>query len=135
MAGIFKKGERVTYVADWDSRGTFYFIQAFVHSCGGKKVVLYNAETQQLLGRHFRPEIGIIQGVGRQTNGIFKQMSDDEAHAVCLAEAASYLAWRRQTIADSIEKSASGSLYAKAMEKQLAELHEPMSMKGAVPQV
>lgn len=126
----FKKGEKVTYIASWDNKGTFCFQQAIVESCGTKQMVLRHAETGELMGRLFRPEIGIPHSSSvRHSSGTFKGMSDEEAREVCLQEAAIYLRWNRESIQNGIASAAPGASYAKALERELAKLHEPEAIK------
>lgn len=129
----FKKGENVTYIASWDDNGTFYFQQAIVESCGAKQMVLRHAETGVLMGRHFRPEIGISHCASAlytpSKSGIFKGMTDEEAREVCLQEAAFYLTWRREQINDRIASATPGSPYEEGMKRTLAKLHEPEAIK------
>lgn len=126
----FNKGEKVTYIASADGKGTFYFQQAIVESCGTKQMVLRNAETGELMGRHFMPEVGIDHSsTVRITNGTFKYLSDEEAVDVCLQEAAIYLKWKRAGIEKSIASAAIGSPYAEAMKDELGKLHYPEAIK------
>lgn len=55
MAKEFKKGEAVTLVRNWNSKGEFAVTAAIVYSCGAKQMVLTDAETGYELGRNFLP--------------------------------------------------------------------------------
>lgn len=74
MSKAFNKGQLVTLFGDWDRRGTVYFRNAVVYSCGKKQMVLTDAETGEEIGRHFKPAIGEMLGT-------FPRMTDTEAHA------------------------------------------------------
>lgn len=88
---MFKKGDAVCWISDWDRKGTVHIVRAIVHSCGKKQMVLTNAETGKELGRHFYPHELQSWGYGFQTEtcAIVTLVSDKaevEALALSLAE-------------------------------------------------
>lgn len=129
MTKAFKKGDRVTYISDWDRKGTVYFVQAIVHSCGSKQMVLTNEATGEEMGRHFRPETGSLETVVvgpntyRIAGGTFPRMTDDEAVAAGLKVAAAIQQYQREQFARCLAGGHS-EIYNDAIRKNLAELHE-----------
>lgn len=129
MSKAFKKGELVTYVASWDNKGTFYFVQAIVHSCGAKQMVLTSEETGEEMGRHYSPKAGDVETLHMGNWGAtFKRMTDAEAEALCLELAAKVPSmWkaeneRRRTHNENIGRTVL-CLY------DLNEVHEPRAIK------
>jgi len=96
MAKVFKKGQRVTLITKWDSKGTFTLTPAVVYSCGAKQMVLTHATTGVELGRHYLPKRE------QYSFGLVIDASED-AEAVALAQAA---AWIANEIADYEDRMA-----------------------------
>lgn len=124
MAKAFAKGQEVTYIADWDHKGTVYFRHAVVYSCGMKQMVLTDAETGVEMGRHFSPQVGEIVGT-------FPRMSDDEARAACLRAAEVLLAKERAHFAQRLSVWGDDPGYAAAIQRNLDALHEPRATSYA----
>lgn len=122
----YKKNDEVTYIADWDEKGTFYYRHAIVHSCGNVQMVLTDAESGKEMGRHFDPTIGLVRNTWR---GTFPRMTDEKAEKLCLSIAADRLTERRATYTRlaAIEDSSAG--YKKAMLASIDELHEPRAIR------
>jgi len=116
----FKKNELVTYIADWDRKGTVTFRHAVVYSCGKRQMVLTDAETGVEMGRNFAPVVG-------ELTGTFPRMTDEEARSACLVAGAAITEKEAADINLRIERSTSES-YSEAMRKGLVELHEPRAM-------
>lgn len=119
MTKAFNKGDEVTYISDWDRKGTTYFHHAIVYSCGKKQMVLTDAETGEEMGRHFRPvraEIGFA--------GTFARMTDAEATAAALALAENIIARETADFERCLQLDADEG-YKNAIRKNLANLHEP----------
>lgn len=116
----FKKGDRVTYIANYNRKGLFVFRQAVVHSCGKVQMVLTDAKTGEEMGRHFKPQVGNEHG------GTFPAMTDAEAVAKCEELAAAFLVNESAKLRRLSETGAeNGEGYARAMLKNLDELGEP----------
>ena len=132
----FKKGQQVVHFASYDRKGTWSFTRATVQSCGEKQMTLVNSETGVMMGRQFRPnsERTYEQNYGGKVivqnwrDVTMADMTDEEAHAMCLELAAVELEAERQHFARCLATSTSEG-YTKAIEKSQAELHEPRSMK------
>lgn len=100
----FKKGETAIYIGKWDEASTFYFRRVTVMSCGKVKMTLADHETLKMMGADFSPAEGFTSRMGccdksrgdfRKdfmfcSNGTFKNMTDEEARAVCLQLATEY---------------------------------------------
>lgn len=129
MNKAFKKGELVTYVASWDNKGTFYYVNAVVHSCGAKQMVLTDEATGEEMGRHFAPRIGDAETVSISNWGAtFKRMTDEQAEALCLELAAKLPAlWQ----AENERRAAHNEKIGRVMllPYDLNELHEPRALK------
>lgn len=120
MTKAFKKGDLVTYIDDWDRKGSTYYRHAVVYSCGKKQMVLTDAETGVEMGRNFRPERA--SGLGDQ--GTFPRLTEEEAraHGIALAEV---------IIEREIERYGhcltigAGDAYDSSIRKDIAQIHEP----------
>lgn len=116
----FNKNDAVTYVCNWDNKGTFMFQHAVVYSCGAKQMILTDAINGEEMGHNFAPAIG-------DTEGAFPRMTDDEAIAHCLKAAKKYLPKEAARYKRMIELNAGEVHYCAAMENSLAKLHEPQA--------
>lgn len=120
MAKAFKKGDLVTYLNDWDRKGTVTFRHAIVHSCGAKQMVLTDAKTGEEMGRHFAPELGTI---GKP--GTFPRMTTEEAQAAGLELANTILANERAHFTRCLNNPNTSEQYKAAVRKDLDSLHGP----------
>ena len=123
MTKAFKKNDLVTYIADWDRKGTVYYRNAIVHSCGKVQMVLVDAETGACMGRHFRPVEGDERG------GTFARLTEEDAIALGLHIAERLLVKEREHFKRCLEKWGDEPGYAAAIRKDEAELHEPRVIK------
>jgi hypothetical protein len=126
MTSAFKKGQAVTLFSSWDDKGTIYYRQAVVYSCGQKQMVLTDALTGKEIGRNFRPVVASGAALGTRP-----RMTDDDAAALCLDLAAAYLADQKASMEHSIAHYARGESdpYTQAMRRGIAALHEPRSLR------
>ena len=121
MTKAFNKGDEVTYINDWDRKGTTYFRHAIVYSCGKKRMVLTDAETGEEIGRHFTPARAEIGG-----SGAFACMTDAEATAAALALAENILISETAHLERCLQfNDTAGEGYKNAIRKSIAALHEP----------
>jgi hypothetical protein len=121
MTKAFNKGDEVTYINDWDRKGTTYFRHAIVYSCGKKQMVLTDAETGEEMGRHFTPARAEIGG-----SGTFARMTDAEATAAALALAENILISETAHLERCLQfNDTAGEGYKNAIRKSIAALHEP----------
>lgn len=130
----FKKGELVTYIANWDGKGTFYFIHAVVYSCGNKQMVLTSEETGREMGRTYAPELATIETRDRHTNGYngtYLRMTDEEAHAACIEVAGRFLVSERARLDACKANNGHHEGYSASIDRTIAMLHEPTARKEA----
>lgn len=120
MTKAFTKGDEVTYINDWDRKGTTFFRHAIVYSCGKKQMVLTDAETGEEMGRHFRPERAEVGGAGT-----FARMTDAEATAAALALADRVIASEIAHFERCLQNDTAGEGYKNAIRRDLDRLHEP----------
>lgn len=119
----FAKGQPVTFLSNWDRKGTVRIVNLTVHSCGKKQMVLVDDTGVKFEGRFFKPmtDQGVLDGV------VWPRLSDAEAEAAALALGQVIieyeLAHAERCIARYGYPEAHG--YTKAMRKGIAELHEP----------
>lgn len=116
----FNKGDEVTYINDWDRKGTTFFRHAIVYSCGKKQMVLTDAETGEEIGRHFTPARAEIGGAGT-----FARMTDAEAISAALILAGNIIASQTAHLERCLQNDAAGEGYKNSIRKDLAQLHEP----------
>jgi len=122
-ADRFTKGDRVTLFGSWDNKGTFFFTQATVYSCGGKQMVLTAIDTGAELGRHFAPN--------KAQPLIVPQMSDDEARTYAITLAADFLVRENAHFDNCIARNSYNSMYCAAITESRNRLHEPCAYKYA----
>lgn len=128
MAKAFTKGQEVTYIADWNRKGTVTFRHAVVYSCGAKQMVLTDAETGEEMGRHFSPKVGSLEtvienGCYRMAGGTFPRMTDEQAVEAGLKVAAAIQAYEREHFARCLA-GGHGESYNAAIQKSIAALHD-----------
>lgn len=122
----FKKGEMVTHFGDWDRKGTVYFRQAVVYSCGKKEMILTDKTTGEELGRFFKP----VEATGNEL-GTRKVMSDDDAKSLGLDLAIEVIKKEVAHLHNCINRygnaagNAANDGYVKAIEKDLDAIHNP----------
>lgn len=139
MSKEFTKGQVVIRFASLDHKGTWGFTRAIVGSCGAKQMTLSIQATGQLMGRTFEPNskttyVNTFQGVTyirNHTGFTMADMSDEEAHAVCIKHAELQLATERAHFASRIAEHADDAGYVAAIKKLEAQLHEAQSIKRA----
>lgn len=120
MTKAFNKGDEVTYISDWDRKGTTYFRHAVVYSCGKKQMVLTDAETGEEMGRHFKP---VRAALGEA--GTFARLTEEEATAAALALADHILARETAHFERCLQNDTAGEGYKNAIRRNIAALHEP----------
>lgn len=130
MSKAFNKGDQVTLIGSWDNKGTVFYRNAVVHSCGKKQMVLTCATTGEELGRHYRPERGALEKVtGFNWVGVWPRLSREEAEALCLEVGALVVKANREHLAERRIRFADAEPgYFAALDKSEAELHEPRAL-------
>lgn len=128
MTAAFKKGQEVTYIADYDRKGTVYFFHAVVHSCGKKQMVLTDAKTGKERGRHFAPRVGstvteIENNTYKAAGGTFPRLEGEQLQEVAMQIAAEVQKTQREHFARCLA-AGHGESYDAAIRRQIEELHE-----------
>jgi len=128
---VFKKGDLVTYLADWDRKGTVYFRHGIVYSCGKKVMVLTDAETGEEMGRHFDPKTGADRSYSFWSSTV-PRMTDEEATKTALERATEILEKERADLERLIESC--GPAFenhnrCRVLRSELAKLHEPKALR------
>jgi hypothetical protein len=128
MTKAFTKGQEVTYISDWDRKGTVTYRHAVVYSCGKKQMVLTDAETGEEMGRHFDPFQGSLETVSlgygfKMAGGTFPRMTAEEAVEAGLKVAASIQEYERQHFARCLAGN-HGAGYDASIRESIAELHD-----------
>ena len=124
----FAKGDKVTYLTNWDGKGTVTFQHAVVYACGKKQMGLTDDATGEEMGRHFRPENAAE--VWCRGDGTFLRLTDEAATEIGLIFAAQILVSERAGYARRIEYAERERFsywegYVEGMRKDRAKLHEP----------
>lgn len=120
----FTKGQKVTRIINWDSKGAFCFQQAIVESCGIKRMTLKCEESGHMMGRDFKPVAG---GEGDYTNcHTFPRVSDEEAAVKCVELAKAYLTKERAYL----EQKKADDNDPAYWDKKISALHQPRAHKN-----
>ena len=131
----FKKGQEVTLITNWDSKGTFAYTHAVVYSCGQKQMVLTDAGNGREMGRNFAPAPGRLQAGIEEKGGVayhylpggtFPRMTDEEAEAACLQAGAAHNAYYAAYWEEL--KTKAWAHAPEVMDKEIAALHEPCAV-------
>ena len=136
MTKAFKKGDEVTLIGSWDSKGTIWVREAIVGSCGTKRMALMDAETGACLGRNFEPvratESAVLDNWKVLT---FSRLPSVEGHEIAMECGAKTVGSRRAILEARIENLRNGTevatykdVYLKHRIEELEALHEPRVM-------
>lgn len=128
----FKKGDMVTVLSNWDSKGTVSYRHCVVHSCGLQRLVLIDAVTDQCVGRDFRPKkakslIDVIEDTSHIHFGefTFAKLSEDEIKSIVIPFAEHILVLEKKDIEGDLLDDTNHPSRVRRLESRLAELHEP----------
>lgn len=126
----YKKGDKVTVIGAWDRKGTVYYRDAVVHSCGVKQMTLTDEKTGVEIGRHFKPVRGSLETVKAcNWEGVFPRMTAGEAVEVCLKAGALIVEMNHAEYSRLMVLEAGNRPYVKAMQGYIDALHEPRAME------
>ncbi len=123
MTTKFKKGDAVTHLANWDSKGTVYYYHATVRSCG-KVQMLLTYEDGIDTGGHHQPDGGDILKIRHYGGVTMHRLTDEEAEAACLVAGAALIASQRAHFAHC-QAGGHGEGYNRSIQKDIDALHEP----------
>ena len=117
----FTKGQPVTFLQNWDDKGTVRIVDLTVYSCGKKQMVLVDGSGTKFEGRHFYP--GETQ---HSYSRVVARLTKDDAVAAALALGAEIVAAERDRKEQLIACYDFGEQagYTKAMRLDIAALHE-----------
>jgi hypothetical protein len=121
----FVKNQEVTYLQNWDSKGTVRIIDLIVYSCGRKQMVLVDATGKKFEGCLFQPTEEQIQ-YGR----VVPRLSPEAALTAALELGATIVALERASMENSIARAGKSEThnYTKSMREEIAKLHEPRAV-------
>ena len=121
---MFTKGQQVTFLQNWDDKGTVRVVDLTVYSCGKKQMVLVDAAGAKFQGRNFRPteaQHGFCRVVAKLTQA--------DATAAALALGAEIVAAERSRFDRNLTIPGCGDGYYNAMRRDIAALHEPRAVE------
>lgn len=125
MGKAFKKGDRVTHFGSWDDRGTMYYTDAVVMSCGPKRMTLVCEATGAMMGRDFRPAVGTLSDACTHNGATLLRLMDRDAQAFGLSAATEYI---RHKLADAEMRVKLPAYSMQTVKSRTSELHEPRVM-------
>jgi hypothetical protein len=120
----FAKGQQVTFLGDWDQKGTVVVRDMVVHSCGRKQMTLHYADGT-FAGRNYLPTVRQDYGGANVCAQVHPRMTEAEAEARGLEMAAEILAYERARYERIMAIPGNTPGYLAAMRRGLGELHEP----------
>ena len=129
MGKAFKKGQKVTFIWNWDSKGTVYVRQATVHSCGTQQLKLTCDLTGEEFGHNLRPEVA---AAGKK--GTRPRIEGEALAAEATAVAVSILEEQRLHFQFCLSQTGTGEGYRKHIQRDLGLLHEPRVLTHAEAQ-
>lgn len=117
----FKKGDLVTVISNWDSKGTVTYRHAIVHSCGPKRMTLFCETYDDCMGRNFRPDGGVFS---LYSPLILHRLPDDEAKERCMEIARAVIKSEKDRFSKMLSEATKAS-HVEHYATRIAELHEP----------
>lgn len=135
----FKKGESAIFIGNWDGESVFYFRRVIVKSCGKVRMTLEDAATGEMMGADFEPSEGFTCKMGFCDKsrgdfrkdfmfcsvGTFKDMTDEEASAICLQLAIEY----KQHMLDTYQTQAKRDPNSTAYNASIMRSHDALLNK------
>lgn len=123
---MFTKGQQVTFLCNWDSKGTVAIVDLIVHSCGKKQMILVDDQGIKYQGRLFFPTEDQLN-----FSRVVSRLSPEAAEALALeigAQVATHEA------AEKLRKIAhygygEEHAYTRSMRKSIADIHEPRTLR------
>jgi hypothetical protein len=121
MAKAFKKGDRVTVISSWDSKGTVSVRHATVHSCGVKVLRLTCDITGDEFGHDRSP---VVAAPGEC--GVHPFIDEASLEAAATVVAIAYIEKQKAHFDDCIARNRDGNHhYLRHMAEEKAAIHEP----------
>lgn len=122
MSKAFTKGQPVTFLQNWDSKGTVRIADLIVHSCGAKQMVLVDEAGAKFEGKNFLP------GREQYSYGlVVPRLSPEAAEAAALELGAAIVVAVRNRLEKAIAHYGYPETdnYTKSIRQDIEELHEP----------
>jgi hypothetical protein len=123
----FSKGDKATQIGSWDNKGTVFYRDVIVYSCGRKQMVLTDAITGEEIGRHFAPVIGSLDSINWCVT--FPRMTEQQAVETCLIAGARIVELERVRMQDCIQRNSNDARYVASMQHDVDALHEPRAIR------
>lgn len=111
------KGNKLYLFGNWDRKGTFYYEPVTVHSAG-KKIIRLMRENGNLIGSEF----------SREHEGVtfhFLSIECENPEAYILPFAERFLEREKARLESCIARNSDKPVYIKAIQSEIAALHEP----------
>jgi hypothetical protein len=118
---MFVKGQLVTFLQNWDNKGTVRICDLVVYSCGKKQMILVDCHGEKFEGRHFYPtESQYGSGV------VVPRLSREDAEIAALNLGETIVTMERTRMENCIAHYGypESHGYTKAVRQGIAELHE-----------
>jgi len=125
----FNKGDLVTYIKNWDRKGTFVYQDFIVYSCGMKEMILTNPVTGEQEGRTFRANREVdMYGNEIFNSGTWPRLSNEKAIEVTLEKAEAFLANEVVRLTRCIENNSEEKGYCDSLQRDLDNHHAPRAI-------
>ena len=121
----FTKGQPVTFLQNWDDKGTVRIVELTVCSCGKKQMVLVDGSGTKFQGHHFLP-VEAQYGHSR----VVARLSHEDAVAAAMVLGAEIVAAERSRYEHALTIPGCGDGYYNAMRRDIAALHEPRAVEA-----
>ena len=121
---MFTKGQKVTYIRDWDRKGTVTINQLVVHSCGKKQMILVDENGKKFSGQNFLPKNEqYFSGL------VVDRVEGEEAEELAIKVAENILQKEREHFNRCLSSGREEG-YNAAIRDSIAKLHEPEFIWG-----
>jgi hypothetical protein len=120
----FRKGQLVTFLQDWDRKGSVKVYDLVVYSAGKKQMILVDETGQKFAGANFRPTFLQYGYVGAE-NEVHLRLTPEQADAAALDLGARVVAIETANKLRAIERNPNDPRFQQAMRDEIAKLHEP----------
>lgn len=121
----FTKGEAVTYLQNWDRKGTVRIVNLVVYSCGKQRMVLVDEAGVKFPGMFFQPVTNQYD-FGRVVSRLTAEQAEIEGLRLGAEIASEELRRLKHCIAANVTNKG----YIIAINKDIADLHEPRIVKA-----
>ena len=116
---MFTKGQKVTYIRDWDRKGTVTINQLVVHSCGKKQMILVDENGKKFSGQNFLPKNEQYWG-----GVVVDRLEGDEAEKLAI-EVAEKIIKKEMAHYNRCLEGGHGEGYDEVIRENIAKIHSP----------